>query len=127
MKQITEEQIKDAAEAHANDNFQMNDLCLGWFAAKHSHEAGAKWMQEKMQREWIDVKEKLPDYGVKVLCFGHEMGMNPQMGGYYTFISMRIELLKERHNRHLNSQLDENGFRRAYVINWQPLPKPPTK
>jgi hypothetical protein len=82
-------------------------------------------LREFGSTKWIPVTERLPEFGQKVLCFGHEMAMNPQMGGCYVFICSRLELLKERHNKHLNSQLDENGFKRATVTHWMPLPNKP--
>lgn len=77
---------------------------------------------------WIDVNDRLPDENVKVLVFGEQMGMNPQMGGAYVFVTERIKLSYQKHNLHLRNQFDKNDFRRAsYVTHWMPLPKPPVK
>jgi hypothetical protein len=76
--------------------------------------------------EWIPVSERLPDFDVKVLVFGEQIGMNPQMGGAYISISKRQELGGRVRNGHLMQ--DENQFSlMSYVTHWMPLPEKPKK
>lgn len=76
--------------------------------------------------EWVKVEDSLPEYGVKVLVFGESSTANPNMGGAYIVISMRMDirgtLLEKTHSRYI----DKNQFRAmAYVTHWMPLPEPP--
>jgi hypothetical protein len=75
--------------------------------------------------KWISVEDELPDYGVKVLVRGEQKGMNPQMGGAYTFITDRRNLKGTSLEKQIDRLLDENHFHANYVTHWQPLPSPP--
>jgi hypothetical protein len=123
--------INDAAdkyvfdEADHNRKWSNNDDTAGDNFG--SFKAGANWAISQMQLEWVSVEDRLPDYDVKVLVRGEQMGMNPQMGGAYNCISQRIKLPKQMV---INSSryVDENDFKSMqYVTHWMPLPQPPTK
>jgi hypothetical protein len=77
--------------------------------------------------QWISVKDKLPEYDVRVLVWGEHKGNNPQMGGAYPVITERVDL-KETHQRNLRRYVCENDFKMmAYVTHWMPLPESPNK
>lgn len=75
--------------------------------------------------EWISVKDKLPDYDLKVIVWGEAKGMNPQMGGAYPFITKRVDFSGSKHLSQYDRMLDENKFQASYVTHWMPLPKKP--
>jgi len=75
--------------------------------------------------KWIRVEDELPEYGEKVLVRGEQKGMNPQMGGAYTFITQRVDLKGTSVEKHIDRMLDENHFNANYVTHWQPLPEKP--
>ena len=81
-----------------------------------------------MQNNWIDVNDKLPDYDVKVLVFGEQKGMNPQMGGAYISIARRQDLSKTSVAKDASRMQDENQFSfMSYVTHWMPLPEKPKR
>lgn len=134
---ITDEQIIQAAEAHANDNFQMNDLCLGWVAAKQSHEAGAKWMQEQMQREWIPVSEQFPPFNTPVMLRGVISWKSQNSVSYFSDeVQVDSEILEYGQSGHTlkfnNDYLvcnhpNPEELMSEYITHWKLLIEPPTK
>lgn len=76
--------------------------------------------------EWISVKDKLPEFDKKVLVFGEQKGMNPQMGGAYISIAKRQDLSKTSVSKNSRSMQDDNQFSfMNYVTHWMPLPEHP--
>ncbi len=76
--------------------------------------------------KWISVHKRLPEFDKKVLVFGEQKGMNPQMGGAYICIAKRQDLSKTSIYASVRNYQDENQFSgMGYVLFWQPLPEPP--
>lgn len=75
--------------------------------------------------DWISVEDRLPEYEEKVLVIGEQKGMNPQMGGAYTFITQRKNLKGTSAEKQIDRLLDKNHFHANYVTHWMPLPPKP--
>ena len=74
---------------------------------------------------WISVKDRLPEYEINVLVWGEARGMNPNMGGAYTFICRRKNLKGTFFEKQADRYVEENQFVAKYVTHWMPLPEPP--
>jgi len=109
MKQITDEQIKDAANSQYrkyHSGYINEQIALDSSRALQikCFKEGIKWMQDQMQPEWISVKERLPEIGVMVLVH--------RLEGYYS-----VDQYRQLH-----------GEIRSFMYNvthWMPLPSPP--
>lgn len=82
----------------------------------------AGWVKKE---EWISVSERLPEFGLNVLVRGEARGMNPQMGGAYTFICSRKNLKGTSLEKQSERYIEKNQFAASYVTHWLPLPSPP--
>jgi len=69
-----------------------------------------KALQEKQEREWIPVTERLPDRGERVIA----------TAGYGVF-----EMYLNIHNKWIRNGFDWLKFFKAPVTYWMPMPEPP--
>ena len=78
---------------------------------------------EALFEGWVSVKERLPEYGLRVLCY--YTPKQPIMEGRTMGILRRIELPKQA--EHMRRLLDDNDFElAAEVTHWKSIepPKP---
>lgn len=84
--------------------------------------------EPETEDKWISVEDRLPDFDKKVLVFGEEKAMNPQMGGAYICFSVRQDLSKTGLKHQADRYQCDNQFKlMRYVTHWQPLPQKPKR
>ncbi len=79
---------------------------------------------------WIKVTDDLPDYEEKVIVFGKQIPMSPQMGGNPEVIIMtsRVKTAGTGIEKQRRRYVDDNEFRMMeYVTHWMRLPQKPNE
>lgn len=107
MKQITQEEIEEAAIHHVESRISYGDkdTLRGW-----AFEAGAEWAISQMQPEWVAITDQLPNCGESILCYSPKGGVNIH---YFSLMYADCDL----------SEWQD----RTTITHWMPLPQPPTK
>lgn len=114
MKTVTDEQIRAEAERiYPNTNQSM--IRFFWMD-------GAKWYRSQIedQIEWIDVEERLPEYGEKVLVIIDDTSKSIHPDRLID-IDFTVSVA------HGVKKFDCEVNTSEKVTHWQPLPKNPTK
>lgn len=77
----------------------------------------------RKQPEWISVENRLPDFGVEVICFWDELGGGIAIG---TLIEERVTNTKEGVSRFLDWDIVTSvGVMDYKVTHWMPVPEKP--
>jgi hypothetical protein len=105
------EQLEDAANKYA-ENIDPNSTGKQMIDAYKAFKAGAHWA---LERQWIDVKDRLPEARTDVLVFSKREwdDDSPIIKGHYD----------EKYSCWFSSELHEDED--IYITHWMPLPEKP--